>query len=197
MGNFVRQLSAGILLAAGIVAAPAAAAVINTVQAPTGFFVPTDAQKFNAPYYRGANSDWGWTHGAIASGFTSATLNVSAFDVDFVSGETDNIYAYDDGVRTLLGTLTGSDGQWEFGNEFVLGANFFNDISAGLQVEIDIDATRAGWFVTLGKSVISTDGAVLPPPTPGVPEPSSWMMLIAGFGLVGAAARRRNAAVAA
>ena len=30
-----------------------------------------------------------------------------------------------------------------------------------------------------------------------VPEPQSWMMLIAGFGLVGAAARRRTAALAA
>ena len=30
-----------------------------------------------------------------------------------------------------------------------------------------------------------------------VPEPASWAMLIAGFGLVGAAARRRRAAVAA
>lgn len=31
----------------------------------------------------------------------------------------------------------------------------------------------------------------------GVPEPASWMMLIAGFGLVGAAMRRRAAAMAA
>ena len=30
--------------------------------------------------------------------------------------------------------------------------------------------------------------------TPGVPEPASWAMLIAGFGLVGAATRRRRAA---
>ena len=31
----------------------------------------------------------------------------------------------------------------------------------------------------------------------GVPEPATWAMLIVGFGLVGAAARRRNTAVAA
>jgi hypothetical protein len=30
-----------------------------------------------------------------------------------------------------------------------------------------------------------------------VPEPASWMLLIAGFGMVGSAMRRRNAAVAA
>lgn len=33
----------------------------------------------------------------------------------------------------------------------------------------------------------------LPSLAPGIPEPSSWVMLIAGFGLVGAAARRRLA----
>ncbi|WP_235902895.1 PEPxxWA-CTERM sorting domain-containing protein [Sandarakinorhabdus oryzae] len=32
--------------------------------------------------------------------------------------------------------------------------------------------------------------------TPGVPEPASWAMLITGFGLVGAAARRRRAVAA-
>jgi PEP-CTERM motif len=29
-------------------------------------------------------------------------------------------------------------------------------------------------------------------PVPAVPEPASWMMLIAGFGLIGAAIRRKN-----
>ena len=40
-----------------------------------------------------------------------------------------------------------------------------------------------------GVEVIATSGAV--------PEPASWAMLIAGFGLVGAAARRKKIAVAA
>ena len=33
--------------------------------------------------------------------------------------------------------------------------------------------------------------------TPGIPEPATWAMLIAGFGLVGAVARRRAAALTA
>jgi hypothetical protein len=33
---------------------------------------------------------------------------------------------------------------------------------------------------------------VLPPPVGAIPEPATWAMLIAGFGLVGAAARRRR-----
>ena len=38
---------------------------------------------------------------------------------------------------------------------------------------------------------------VAPPPNPGVPEPATWAMLIAGFGLVGFAARRRKTTVSA
>jgi hypothetical protein len=36
-----------------------------------------------------------------------------------------------------------------------------------------------------------------PPPQPGVPEPATWAMMLTGFGMVGAAARRRKAALAA
>ncbi len=38
---------------------------------------------------------------------------------------------------------------------------------------------------------------VSPPPTGAIPEPATWAMLIAGFGLVGAAARRRQRGAAA
>ncbi len=39
--------------------------------------------------------------------------------------------------------------------------------------------------------------AAINAPVSGVPEPSTWAMLVAGFGLVGFASRRRKAAVAA
>ena len=35
-----------------------------------------------------------------------------------------------------------------------------------------------------------SDEVLPPPPPPGVPEPASWALMIAGFGLAGAAARR-------
>ena len=41
-----------------------------------------------------------------------------------------------------------------------------------------------------------TDFTITTPGAPGVPEPASWAMLIAGFGLTGAAMRRRQAVVA-
>jgi hypothetical protein len=187
------------MLAAGLLASSAnAVAVTDVVEAPTGFFVPTDAQKFDSPYYRGAGEDWEWQHSAIATPFTTASLNISAFDVDFASGERDDIYAMDDGAWTYLGTLTGTNNAWEFGNSFDLGANFFDDIVSGLKVQIRIDQTNAGWIVTLGKSALSLDGGGLPPPTPGVvPEPATWAMMILGFGLVGLMARRRTRSVIA
>jgi hypothetical protein len=65
---------------------------------------------------------------------------------------------------------------------------------------------RLGFGATnFGDAVVDTglaftsstvDGEVIDP-TPAIPEPSSWVMLIAGFGLVGAAARRRRTVVAA
>ena len=198
MRNFALALGA-LAAAATLAASPAmAVAVTDTVQAPSGFFVPTDAQKYDSPFYRGADEDWAWQHSAIGTAFTTASLNISAFDIDFAAGELDEIFAMDGATWVSLGFLTGNDGVWEFGNAFALGANFFDDITTGLKVRIDIDTGRDGWYATLGKSSLSLDEGVLPPPTPGVPEPSSWAMLIAGFGIVGAAARRRRqAAVAA
>lgn len=48
-------------------------------------------------------------------------------------------------------------------------------------------------------AVATTDPAdIIIPPTPSfVPEPATWAMLIIGFGMVGAAARRRKTAIAA
>jgi hypothetical protein len=189
MSKIVTLLAA---TAALLLTATAANAAIDTVLAPTGFFVPNDALKFSPPYYRGAGQDWGWTHGAIAPGFTSASLNISAFDVDSPA-ENDIIQALDSGTWTTLGSLTGLNNQWVYSNTFSLGANFFDDINTGLNVRILIDqGPSRGWIVTLGKSVLATDGSTLPNPLPGVPEPASWAMMIAGFGLVGAAMRRRR-----
>ena len=47
-------------------------------------------------------------------------------------------------------------------------------------------------FAVTGADVALFDASLL-----GVPEPASWAMLIAGFGLVGASQRRRRTSVAA
>lgn len=50
-----------------------------------------------------------------------------------------------------------------------------------------------------GANFVAYDNITFGSETPGggIPEPASWAMLIAGFGLVGAAQRRRSGAVAA
>jgi hypothetical protein len=171
----------GILLTFGGLAA---AGVTDTIQAPTPYFVPTDAQKYDAPYYRWYGEDWGWTHNSIGGTITSAALNISAFDVDYDQGERDIIWAYDSGAWVNLGYLAGANDSWAFTN-FPLGASFFDDIATGLQVKIEIDSTAAGWAVTLAKSSLSIDGGTLPPPQP-TPEPTTMLLLGSGIlGLIG------------
>ena len=47
---------------------------------------------------------------------------------------------------------------------------------------------------TTNQTMLAVEGAI--EPTPGVPEPASWALLISGFGLTGTALRRRRAAAA-
>ena len=185
------MVSLGILLMSSTLAN---AAFVDVVQSPTGYFVPSAAQVYNWPYYRWYGDDWGWTHGAYGGSITTADLNISAWDVDAAQGEVDNIYAYDNGAPTLLGSLNGLNNDWGY-TTFNLPSNFFDDIASGLQVQMQIDANDEGWAVTLAKSALSIDGGTLPPPNPGtnaVPEPASMFLL--GSGLLGAVGvRRKNA----
>jgi hypothetical protein len=59
-------LAGAFAVAASIGGTAAHAAFSDVVQAPTGYFVPTDAQKYDFPYYRANGDDWTWQQGAIA-----------------------------------------------------------------------------------------------------------------------------------
>lgn len=172
----------------------AQAATTDTIEYGSGYFVPDVASTYNSPYYRGASEDWSWTHNAITESFTTASLSISAFDVDYSSGELDSIFAYDGTDFIFLGYLEGVNDQYSY-TTFTLGSQFFEQISLGLQVFINIDVNDEGWYVTLAKSVLTTDGADLPPVDPGVspvPVPAAAPLLLAGLGALGFAARRRR-----
>lgn len=74
-------------------------------------------------------------------------------------------------------------------NSFDLSAAA-DELSGGSNGSFSIGGNGLGSNYYFNTSTVSMQVAA-------VPEPASWAMLIAGFGLVGAAARRRRAAVAA
>ncbi len=168
----------------------------DVIQSPTGYFVPTDAQKYNSPYYRWWNQDWGWTHNAlsgIVTSITSATLNISSFDVDSPY-EVDKVYIFNNDTSNwdYLGTLVGQTDQWSY-DTFNLASQYFDEILAGLQVKVDIDTTHTSnyWALTLAKSAISIDGSSIPGPQPGqVPIPGA--VLLFAPGLAGLAVIRKK-----
>ena len=170
----------GILLVVG--GSIASAAYVDVVQSPTLYFTPDDALKASSPYYRYSDGDWGWTHNPIAGTPSSASLNISAYDVDYLgdgwySGERDYIYALDSGTWVSLGYLTGLDNTWSY-TSFVLGPQFYDDIGAGLQVKMDIDTANEGWAVSIAKSALEVDGGQLPNPDPSIPDPASTAILL-------------------
>lgn len=175
------------------------AAIIDIVEYPDGYFVDNDDNKYSDPYYRWHNEDWEWQHSAISGTWSSATLSISAFDVDNDGGanaEIDNVYGFLNGSWELIGELAGASDIWSY-TTFDLTSEWYDAIASGLQVRIDIDALHEYdvWAVSLAKSVLSLDGGLLPDPEPGsnpVPEPSTALLL--GTGFLGLACMRRKRA---
>jgi hypothetical protein len=111
------------------------------------------------------------------------------------------------GITTLARGNTLFDTGWADNTEYSFDLVF---TSSNIQVfvndvlEFDIDGTFAdgafGFYNYSQANVLyaGIEETILPPPPPPppvggvVPEPSTWAMLIAGFGLVGGLARRRR-----
>ena len=141
----------------------------------TEYFVDVDANKYNSPYYRDRNSDWGWIHNAIAGTFSSIKLQVSAFDVDYYGiqsfSEWDRIEVFDGLSWVSLGLLQGATDVWAFTDFDLTGFSWAQtQVNNGLKVRMNIDVQNEGWIVTLGKATLSVDGGNQQcVPTPGIP----------------------------
>ena len=171
------------------------------------YFVPPATSPTASPYYRNYNGDWGWQHNAISETITTATLSVSAWDVDeapcgYSGGcEVDTIEAYDAsaGSWISLGSLAGDDNSWSYTTfDLTSYTELYDDISTGLMIQMNIDSTHTSstWLVSLAKSVLNINEGVLPPPNPNVvPVPAAvFMFAPALLGLLGLRRKSKLAA---
>ena len=186
----INRILAAASVAALLAAAPAAAVVYtvnvgNSTLGATGF-IETDGTI--GTIGSGNIIDWEFN---LADNGTSFTLSGASNSGKLVSGNTLSATA-----TSLFFDFSGS-GLAAFQNPAIgSGINFIcftgNGICGGGSNRISITTNTFGDGIPQSGLVqigTAAGGAV--------PEPASWAMLIAGFGLVGAVARRRRTAVAA
>lgn len=159
------------LLAISGIAGAANAATITLVESATeaGHFTGTFSQSHN-----GAFTDT-WTFGPLPAGVASASLINIAFDaianIDFTSVTLNGVDLVINNGDPVATASTGS--------QF-----FITDGAINTLVVSGMAGSAASYSGTVNYALQA------------VPEPATWAMMIAGFGIVGSAMRRRRATVA-
>ncbi|KAB7648020.1 PEPxxWA-CTERM sorting domain-containing protein [Polymorphobacter fuscus] len=156
-------------------------------------------------------ADYGWSQLQTVSGNAVATLFTARTTP---SGDTVPGFGLPGLLATLtpgstpiqIGTGGGGGPVWsglggDSGRCFDTGCGYTGWIRADYTIAAAGNYRLAfgvtNWSDTQFASGLAYDGVIVDGnPVPGVPEPGTWAMLIAGFGLVGAAARRRRTAIA-
>lgn len=172
---------------------PGASASACVVGSPTGpltldplapaTFITTDGANPTSPVLSGSPL----FNGPIAVLFDTDQYGVG-FDAGFFDaiGST-GITAFDR-AGNLLGTVTNTGTGIEF-----LGLITDNNTAQIAGVFLDLVGSEPAGFA-IDNLRFGLPGQVV---NPGIPEPASWAMLIAGFGLTGAAMRKRRTGVVA
>ncbi len=114
----------------------------------------------------------------------ATALNYAPGGFAFADGRMLSI-AQNPALFALLGTQFGGDGRVNFALPDLRGRDILGTGNGLMQG----DRVGSESYVLTGANLPMHDHTL---PTGGVPEPASWAMLIAGFGLVGAMQRRRN-----
>lgn len=173
---FTKLLVSGLAL----VAAQAASAAVVTVN---GAFTATD---------------WAVYFGTPDAPIDPLYLDYSAtFDTDlFYEADTSvlsilstNIpdaitFSWNPGGTTMVLATFGSSGGCSHPSDSFCA--FVSDLSTGTPYFVEQSRQTGGW---VARTITAGGG-------PGVPEPATWGLMIAGFGLVGASLRRRSLAAA-
>ena len=105
------------------------------------------------------------------------------FKIDFTNFTANKTFSWDIDVDSSKSNGSAT----VYGNELI-GAKAFVDFSNGLRANGVLKAVS-------GKPNASAFSVVTVTPTPAVPEPATWAMMILGFGVVGYSLRRRSAAL--
>ena len=135
-----------------------------------------------------------------ADGDTTLTLRLTAdagYEVDLYGFDLASFFTAGQTIQGLrVRDVTGNADLFSQGVTAVSGVthnsfDFANGLSANT-LEIVVDLTGLGGLSDdIGLDNVRFGQTLLP--VGGVPEPATWAMMIGGFGLVGAAARRRTA----
>jgi len=183
---------------------PPVAILYNSATAyPTGAFgeaVPVNDAGTNSPDLPGARAAYFVSDLANKQSLTQmVALDVGTYQIGFSAYAPANGYA-NPGEATFSGTIAG-----------VTLANYA--VSTGPKTDWrtfadSVEITKAGDYAVSfvfntnlrpSKDVVIDQVYIIAgnPAVPGVPEPATWALLIAGFGMVGFAARRRQTLVRA
>jgi hypothetical protein len=128
-----------------------------------------------------------------------AVYPTSGSDVGFASGEFRNVVLTVSG-STVAAYIDGGESFSTTNNVLTIGGDdlvfFADNVFSGGQGEWSsgsIAALRVYDGVLSAEEIATLNGdPFVDPEVPAVPEPASWAMMIAGFGLVGGAMRRRS-----
>lgn len=200
------------IAAAFAVPSVASAAILTTdANAPLGValtppFGPLVQAVGTAAISNGLNFSWGNAEGIFNDGSSLAFCGINALrDCDLLTAVDGSIVAPNSLTQALTDYIYVEAGfaapdaltlsVWDINNVLLATATLTNPVGVHGRYTASITRSSAdiAYFSvsgadTFGVNVVSINA---------VPEPSTWALLITGFGLVGAAMRRRTAALAA